>query len=84
MPAYEYADAKALLIWILARWDKVYIPQPALDALLQPAPQPSERPDKKIECANDQCLTKSTQTHTQGNRGCIDYFCSSCCRNARA
>jgi hypothetical protein len=82
-PAYEFADAEALLVRIQARQNRLYIPRPALEAPLRPAPQPIERPDKKINCANTRCFTKSNQTRTQGNRNCIGYLCGNCCRGAR-
>jgi hypothetical protein len=46
--AYEFADAEALLVRIQACQNKLYIPRPALDAPLRPAPQPIECPDKKL------------------------------------
>lgn len=82
-PAYEFTDAEALLVRIQARQNRLYIPRPALEAPLRPAPQPIERLDKKIDCANTQCFTKSNQTRTQGNRNCISYLCGNCCRGAR-
>jgi len=81
--AYEYTDAMALLVRIWARQDKAYIPKAALDAPLCPAAQPNERQDGKIDCANLQCYTKSSQTRTKGNRNCIEYLCGACCKNSR-